>query len=52
MKFEAADCLAQNGTIDFKGAKILIFTPSKLMMLKYVSVTLTQLKIKSNYSLD
>ena len=41
MKFEAADCLAQRGVIDFDGEKI------NMHML-----ILTQLKIKSNYSLD
>ena len=41
MKFEAADCLAQRGVIDFDGEKI------NMHML-----ILTPLKIKSNYSLD
>ena len=41
MKFEAADCLAQRGIIDFDGVK------TNMHML-----ILTQLKIKSNYSLD
>ena len=40
MKFEPADCLAQRGIIDFDGVKI------NMHML-----ILTQLKIKSNYSL-
>ena len=42
MKSEAAGCIAQKGIIDFEGVKILIFTPSKSVLLKHVFVTLTR----------
>ena len=42
MKFEVPDCLAQRGIIDFDGVKVNM----------HACLILTQLKVKSNYSVD